>query len=104
MEMAVRLIEQFQELPGLGILGPQALKQRTAVVGVTIEGHLPDQFATVLDRVFDIATRAGLHCAPQAHRVAGTLGCGALRFSPGYFNTVDDIDLAVDALRQALQA
>jgi selenocysteine lyase/cysteine desulfurase len=32
-----------------------------------------------------------LHCAPQAHRTAGTLENGALRFSPGYFNTADEI-------------
>ncbi|MFO7743706.1 MAG: hypothetical protein R6X31_15515 [Anaerolineae bacterium] len=37
----------------------------------------------MLYQVFDVATRAGLHCAPQVHRTAGTLDCGALAFSPG---------------------
>jgi len=56
----------------------------------------------VLDQVFDVATRAGLHCAPQAHRVAGTLETGALRFSPGYFNSPADIEYAAESLRSIL--
>jgi len=87
MEMARLLIEGLQEVPGLAILGPRDLEWRTALVSVTVEGYSPDQLALVLDTVFDVATRAGLHCAPQAHRVAGALEQGALRFSPGYFTT-----------------
>jgi len=96
------LIERLQTIPGLTILGPRDLAQRTAVVSVTVEGYFPDQLAAVLDKVFDVATRAGLHCAPQAHRTAGTLECGALRFSPGVFTTAEEIEYAADALRQAL--
>jgi len=103
-EMAVTrlLIERLQAIPDLTILGPHDLEQRTAVVSLTVEGYFPDQLAAVLDKVFDVATRAGLHCAPQAHRTAGTLECGALRFSPGYFTTAEEIEYAVDALQQAL--
>jgi cysteine desulfurase/selenocysteine lyase len=81
------------------VLGPAELEQRTAVAAVTIDGYVPDQLAAVLDQAFDIATRAGLHCAPQAHRTAGTLETGALRFSPGFFNTPDEIAEAAAALR-----
>jgi cysteine desulfurase family protein len=102
MAMTRLLIERLQPIPGLAVLGPDDLARRTAVVSVTVEGYFPDQLATVMDKVFDVATRAGLHCAPQAHRTAGTLECGALRFSPGYFTTADEIEYAVDALRQAL--
>jgi selenocysteine lyase/cysteine desulfurase len=52
--------------------------------------------------IFRGTTRAGLHCAPQAHRTAGTLECGALCFSPGYFNTADDVDYAVESLQNTL--
>lgn len=102
MEMTRLLIEGFRAIPDLTILGPTDLAQRTAVVSVTVEGYFPDQLAAVLDKVFDVATRSGLHCAPQAHRTAGTLECGALRFSPGYFTTADEVEYAVDALKQAL--
>ncbi|MGC8779769.1 MAG: aminotransferase class V-fold PLP-dependent enzyme, partial [Anaerolineae bacterium] len=94
-----RLIEALRDVPGLAVLGPAELARRTAVVSVTVEGYIPDQLAAVLDQVFDIATRAGLHCAPQAHRTAGTLEIGALRFSPGFFNTPDEVAEAAVALR-----
>ena len=102
MTLAKRLIDQLQAIPGLKTLGPASLEQRTAVVSVTVENYIPDQLASVLDKVFGIATRAGLHCAPQAHNTAGTLEDGALRFSPGYFNTAEEIDDAVSALKDIL--
>ena len=102
MTLTTLLINELCNMPGLTILGPVDLTQRAAVVSVTIEGYVPDQLAAVLDQVFDIATRAGLHCSPQAHRTAGTLESGALRFSPGYFTTEDEIHEAAEALRSIL--
>jgi len=100
MERTALLVDELRTVPALTILGPDDLAQRTAVVSVTVEGYMAEQLATVLDQVFDVATRAGLHCAPQAHQTAGTLNCGALRFSPGYFTTAEDVRHAVDALRE----
>jgi cysteine desulfurase family protein len=100
MGMAALLIKGLREIPGVTVLGPDALTRRTAVVSVTVEGYAPDQLATVLDQAFDVATRGGLHCAPQAHRTAGTLGCGALRFSPGYLTTAEDVRYAVESLQE----
>jgi len=93
------LIEELARIPNLRVLGPGDLDQRIAAVAVTVEGYVPEQLADVLDQAFDIATRAGLHCAPQAHRAAGTLVHGALRFSPGYFNTAAEVLCAAEALR-----
>ena len=102
MALAGRLIERLRAIPGLAILGPVDPQKRTAVVAITVDDYSPDQLAAVLDKVFSVATRAGLHCAPQAHRAAGTLECGALRFSPGDFNTAEEIDYAADALQNTL--
>jgi cysteine desulfurase family protein len=100
MAMAALLVEGLGEIPGLTTLGPDDPARRTPVVSIVVEGYSPDQLAGVLDQVFDVATRAGLHCAPQAHRTAGTLECGALRFSPGYFTTAADVRYAVESLRE----
>ena len=102
MALAGRLIEHLKTMPGVSVLGPENLAQRTAVVAITVDGYVPDQLSAVLDKVFGVAARAGLHCAPQAHRVAGTLENGALRFSPGYFTTAEEIDYAVEALQNVL--
>lgn len=103
MEMTSQLIALLQEMPGVRLLGPSDIEQRAAVVAVTVQGYAPDQLAAVLDQAFDVATRAGLHCAPQAHRVAGTLDCGALRFSPGWFTREEDILYTVEALHSILE-
>jgi cysteine desulfurase family protein len=98
MELTGRLVDRLSALPGVKILGPADLEQRTAVVSITVEGYAIDQLAEVLDKVYQVATRAGLHCAPQAHQTAGTLECGALRFSPGFFTTAEEVDYAIEAL------
>jgi cysteine desulfurase family protein len=102
MTLASQLIKQLQAIPGLSILGPGNLEQRSAIVSITVDKYIPDQLSAVLDKVFGVATRAGLHCAPQAHQVAGTLENGALRFSPGFFTTSEEIDYAVESLQGIL--
>jgi len=51
----------------------------------------------------DIAVRAGLHCAPLAHRSAGTLDSGTLRLSPDVFTTEAEMIEAARCLRQIVQ-
>lgn len=103
LALTAALIDALRDVSGLRVLGPPDLARRTAVVSVTVAGYVPEQLAAVLDEVFDVSTRAGLHCAPQAHRVAGSLETGALRFSPGCFNTPSDIEYAAESLRSILQ-
>lgn len=68
------------------------------IVSCVFDGYSPDEIGHVLDR-FGMAVRAGLHCAPSAHRYLGTLPAGTVRFSLGYFNDADDIDALDEALR-----
>lgn len=103
LALTAALIDALRGVSGLRVLGPADLARRTAVVSVTVAGYVHEQLAAVLDEVFDVSTRAGLHCAPQAHRVAGSLETGALRLSPGYFNTPSDIEYAAESLRSILQ-
>lgn len=47
-----------------------------------------------------IAVRSGLHCAPLAHRTAGTVETGTIRFSFSAFNHPDQVDQAAAAVRE----
>ena len=68
-------------------------------MSVTLSGVDPAEAALILDNSFGIAVRAGLHCAPDAHRALGTLKRGGtIRISAGCFNTKNDIDRCVEAL------
>ena len=65
----------------------------------------PDVFpsqdlAIALDSSFGIAVRAGLHCAPYAHKALGTFPDGTLRLSPGPFNTAGEVDAFLLALTE----
>jgi cysteine desulfurase/selenocysteine lyase len=68
------------------------------IVSLAVEGLASSQVAHILDKEFDIAVRAGLHCAPEAHRVAGTLETGLVRLSVGHATTVAEVDAAAEAI------
>jgi selenocysteine lyase/cysteine desulfurase len=68
---------------------------------MNIEGVEAADVGTMLDVDFDVATRTGLHCAPLVHQQLGTTDIhGTVRFSIGAFNTEEDMDAAVKAVRE----
>jgi len=92
------LIEGLKEIKGVKIYGPQKVEERVGVVSITLKDSDVGEISYILDRDFDIATRAGLHCAPLAHSTIGTLKTGTLRFGIGYFNTEEEVEKAVKAI------
>ena len=97
--LARRFHEGVLDIGGFRVLGPEPGEVRVPILAVTHERVDADRLAFALDRRFGIAARAGLHCAPWAHRTVGTLETGALRFGIGFGNTDADIDFALSALR-----
>ena len=61
------------------------------------------QAAYELDEAYGIMTRVGLHCAPSAHHTLHTYPESTIRFSFGWWNTTEDVDTALFALKQILQ-
>lgn len=94
-----RLEEGLSGINGLRILGPLKGDPRLPVYSINIDGKDNAMLARELSDRFGIETRPGLHCAPLAHRTLGSFPEGALRLSPGYFNTEEDIDITVEALK-----
>ena len=97
--LARRFHEGVIDIGGFRVLGPEPSEVRVPILAVTHERVDADRLAFALDRRFGIAARAGLHCAPWAHRTVGTLETGALRFGIGFGNTDAEIDFALSALR-----
>lgn len=80
------------------LYGPASPEKQTAVVSFNLRGLEANEVSFILDQVFDIATRSGLHCAPLAHQTIGTMEIGTVRLSPGYFNTIEEMKAVLDAL------
>jgi len=94
------LLEGLSALPGVTVYGPLDAEYQTAIASFTINHMLPSEVGLRLDDEFGILCRVGLHCAPSAHRTLGTFPDGTLRFGLGAFNTHDDVDMALHAIRQ----
>ncbi|MFD1884985.1 aminotransferase class V-fold PLP-dependent enzyme [Paenibacillus wenxiniae] len=98
-QLVIRLINGLSDINGLRILGPAAGEPRTGIVSFVMEQQDPAQIAFILDRQYGIAVRAGMHCTPLAHRIAGTLATGAVRTSVGYGTTEQHIDHLLEAVQ-----
>jgi cysteine desulfurase family protein len=97
--LAALFIEGLQSLPGVRTYGaPDTTHGSLPVVSMTIDGIDNGILAQRFSDEFDIAVRAGLHCAPQAHRTTGTFPDGTVRISFGFFNTEEECVLLLDAL------
>ena len=99
-ELGQRLEAGMRNISGLRVLGPAEGGRRLPVYSINIDGRDNAMLARSLVDDYGIETRPGLHCAPVAHRTLGSFPEGALRLSPGYFNTAEEIDAAIEALRK----
>ena len=98
LALTARLIDGLRSVPGLTVHGTGDAASQVATVSFSLEGWEPADLGAVLDGSFGICVRAGLHCAPLAHRTIGTWPQGTVRLSPGPFTTGDEIDEAIVAL------
>ncbi len=122
-ELTDRLLEAFRPLPGVTVYGPLDVTRQTATLSITFDSVLPEgedqelggcgainlswmeagmspgEAETLLTQRYDILVRVGLHCAPLVHKALGTFPEGTIRLSLGAFNTRDEIETVVQAIR-----
>ncbi|KAB3532210.1 aminotransferase class V-fold PLP-dependent enzyme [Alkaliphilus serpentinus] len=92
-------IEELSKMEKVKIYGPKDSTKQASVVSINIGNEDSSEIAYILDKVYNIAVRSGLHCAPMAHKTIGTFEQGTVRFSIGYFNTRNEIDEAINAIK-----
>ena len=80
----------YTDLPKIGECAP--------VLPFNIAGLSSEQTAGVLAQ-HNIAVRAGLHCAPSAHRRIGTISIGAVRITPSAFNKTSEINELINVIQ-----
>lgn len=99
-EKTQALIDGLKGIPGIQVCGTHDARRQTACVAFNIDGVSPSEAGFRLDEDFDIQVRIGLHCAPAAHRTLGTFPAGSIRFAPGLFTSMAEIERALEAVRK----
>ncbi|MFH0728267.1 MAG: aminotransferase class V-fold PLP-dependent enzyme [Pseudomonadota bacterium] len=97
-DLFMALRDGLSDLERVEVYGPKRLENRLPLLSCNVGGIDPADVAAILDGDFDIAVRAGLHCAPLVHQQLGTSPNGTVRFSLGFFNRKDEIDSAINAM------
>lgn len=101
--LITRFLEALPNLKGVNLVGLPSLGQRTAVFSLDFIGMDNAFISHTLASHFGISNRAGLHCAPLAHKTLHTFPQGTVRLSFSHFNTPDDVDLTLEALSQCVK-
>ena len=99
--LTVQMGEALAQLPGVEVFRSKDPSQQAGVLSFRVSGMDCEELGEALGRR-DIAQRSGLHCAPLAHRTAGTLETGTVRASVSAFNVPQEIPRFVRELRQIL--
>lgn len=100
LELSDRFEAAVRDVPGVTIYGGHGGIDRTGIVCLNIAGADSGVVSDLLNAEYGICTRAGAHCAPLMHMAMGTEGPGAVRFSFGYFNTAEEVDEGIRAIRE----
>lgn len=98
-ELCAQLYHGLEKIARVRLYTPEPKTDDTVpIVTFNLEGKTSAETANLLNEK-GIAVRAGLHCAPSAHRVAGTLESGAVRAAPSVFNGTADIRALINAVK-----
>jgi len=100
--LVARFLDGLEQMKKIEIYGPKDPALQVPVVSINVKGQDSSEIAFILDKVFDIACRSGLHCAPMAHKTMGTLERGTVRFSFSVFNTEAEVDRTLEALERTV--
>ena len=73
--------------------------ERAPIVALNLGDEDSAEVSDWLAREYEICTRPGGHCAPLMHRRFGTEAQGIVRFSFSNFNTMDEVEATISALR-----
>ena len=93
----------MRQIPGITVYGDFSTFDRCPIVSLNVRDYDSGEVSDALFRDYGIATRPGAHCAPLMHQALGTVEQGAVRFSFSHYDTEEEIDIAVSALRELAQ-
>ena len=102
MEITKYFLDQVKEIDGVKVAGKKTVEGRLGVVSIDFEGFDNSIVSFYLSSKYKIMTRVGMHCAPRAHKTLKTFPQGTVRFSFSHFNTKEEVDVCIDAIKTIL--
>ena len=99
-ELMRRFYEGVKDIENVTVYGDFDTMDRCAIVTLNIGDYDSSEVSDELLTGYGISTRSGGHCAPLMHKALGTVGQGAVRFSFSHYNTDEEVDAAVKAVRE----
>lgn len=100
LQLANRFYEGIRDVPGITVYGDYSVSERAPIVALNIRDYDSSEVSDVLFMDYGIQTRSGGHCAPLMHEALGTVEQGAVRFSFNWFNTDEEVDRAICAVKE----
>ena len=95
-----RFYEGVTKIPSVKVYGDFSTDDRAAIVALNIGDYDSSEVSDELAVTYGISTRPGAHCAPLMHQSFGTVDQGMVRFSFSYFNTEEEVDTGIQAVRE----
>lgn len=103
LSLAKRFYKGIEDIKNIKFYSKEWKDLESPIVSFNI-GDIPsDEIALILDEDYNIQVRPGAHCAPLIHKHFGTEDQGILRFSFSYFNTDDEVEEAIKAVKEIAQ-
>lgn len=99
-QLTRQLDNALRDMKHITIYGPENCARRTGIVAFNVKHKGCEEVADELNNRFDIAVRAGFHCAPFAHQSIGTGESGSVRASVGLFTTKEEIARTIQAIHK----
>lgn len=99
IELAQIFYNGIKNISYIKFYGDYETSQRVAIVSFNIIDEDSGLVCDILHEKYGICVRGGIHCAPLVHKFFGTQNCGMVRFSFSHYNTQDEIETAINAVR-----
>ena len=98
-----RFYEAVNTIEGVTVYGDFTTFDRCPIVALNIRDYDSSEVSDELLMTYGISTRPGAHCAPLMHEALGTVEQGAVRFSFSHYNTEEELDIAIAAIKEMAQ-
>ena len=105
MKLIKKLYRSLSEIRDVKLYTPAPeIESSAPVLSFNIKQNDSEAVSDYLNRQYGIAVRAGLHCAPLAHRFMGTIDTGTVRIAPSAFTTEKDVQILINAIKNFIHS